>query len=53
MSTETLSIKFTGKNYAAWKFQFSMFLKGKELWRHIDETSPAPANDAEFSQWET
>jgi hypothetical protein len=53
MSTETLSIKFTGKNYAAWEFQFRMFLKGKELWRHIDRTSPAPANDAEFSQWET
>jgi len=28
-------------------------LKGKEIWRHIDGTSPAPANDAEFSQWET
>jgi hypothetical protein len=53
MSTETLSIKFTGKNYAAWEFQFRMFLKGKELWRLIDGTSPAPANDAEFSQWET
>jgi len=53
ISTETLSVKFTGKNYAAWKFQFRMFLKRKELWRHIDGTSPAPANDAEFSQWET
>jgi hypothetical protein len=32
MSTETLNIKFTGKNYVAWEFQFRMFLKGKELW---------------------
>ncbi|KAG6494580.1 hypothetical protein ZIOFF_042340 [Zingiber officinale] len=41
MSTETLAIKFTGKNYAAWEFQFKMFLKGKELWNHIDGCTPA------------
>jgi hypothetical protein len=29
-----------------------MFLKRKEFWRHIDGTSLAPANDAEFSEWE-
>jgi hypothetical protein len=34
-------------------FQFRMFLKGKELWRLIDGTSPASANDVEYSQWET
>ena len=30
-------VKFTGKNYAAWSFQMEMFLKGKELWKHVDK----------------
>ena len=50
--TESLSIKFTGKNYAAWEFQFRMFLKGKELWSHIDGSSTAPRDGKEISQWE-
>ncbi|KAL5781644.1 hypothetical protein ACOSP7_006673 [Xanthoceras sorbifolium] len=53
ISTETLAIKFTGKNYATWEFQFKMFLKGKELWGHIDGSSLAPADDEGRSQWET
>ena len=52
MSTETLAIKFTGKNYAAWEFQFRMFLKGKELWNHIDGSTLAPKEGTELSQWE-
>ncbi|XP_071921654.1 uncharacterized protein [Coffea arabica] len=50
--TETSAIKFTGKNYAAWEFQFRMFLKGKDLCGHIDGTSPAPKNEKELGQWE-
>ena len=30
-------VKFTGKNYAVWSFQMEIFLKGKELWEHVDE----------------
>ena len=52
MSTETLAIKFTGKNYAAWEFQFRMFLKGKEPWSHIDGSSPTPKEGKKLSQWE-
>ena len=52
MSTETLAIKFTGKNYAAWEFQFRMFLKGKELWNHSDGSTLAPKEGTELSQWE-
>ena len=52
LSTETLAIKFTGKNYASWEFQFRMFVKGKELWGHLDGTSPAPADPNELGQWE-
>ncbi|KAG6776753.1 hypothetical protein POTOM_016541 [Populus tomentosa] len=35
-------IRFTGKNYSVWKFQFKLFVKGKELWGHIDGSTPAP-----------
>lgn len=60
MSTETffgklysLVIRLMGKNYIAWEFQFKMFLKGKELWNHIDGTSPARKYLKELIQWET
>ena len=33
---EAFPIRFTGKNYSAWEFQFKLFVKGKELWGHID-----------------
>ncbi|CAA0824478.1 Unknown protein [Striga hermonthica] len=49
----TLSFKFTGNNYGAWEFQFRMFLEGKELWNHIDGTSPPPKEASELSQWES
>ncbi|KAG6501099.1 hypothetical protein ZIOFF_040967 [Zingiber officinale] len=48
-----LAIKFTGKNYATWEFQFRMFLKGKELWGHIDGSLMAPENAKDLGQWET
>ncbi|KAG6495050.1 hypothetical protein ZIOFF_042841 [Zingiber officinale] len=51
--TETLAIKFTEKNYATWEFQFRMFLKGKELWGHIDGSLMAPENAKDLGQWET
>ncbi|KAG6493232.1 hypothetical protein ZIOFF_048209 [Zingiber officinale] len=51
--TETLAIKFTGKNYATWEFQFRMFLKGKELWGHIDGSLMALENAKDLGQWET
>ncbi|KAI4313252.1 hypothetical protein L6164_026244 [Bauhinia variegata] len=51
--TETLAIKFIEKNYAAWEFQFKMFLKGKDLWSHIDGSSTAPVDAKKLRQWET
>lgn len=47
-----LAIRFTGKNYATWAFQFKMFLKGKELWGHLDGSSPAPIDSNDLRQWE-
>ncbi|KAI4357278.1 hypothetical protein L6164_001238 [Bauhinia variegata] len=50
--TETLAIKFTGKNYEAWKFQFKMLLKGKDLWSDIDGSSRQwETKDAQFISW--
>ena len=39
---EAFPIRFTGKNYSAWEFQFKLFVKGKELWGHIDGSILAP-----------
>ncbi|KAJ9687070.1 hypothetical protein PVL29_015789 [Vitis rotundifolia] len=43
---ESFPIRFIGKNYCASEFQFKLFVKGKELWGHIDGSNPAP-RDAE------
>ena len=39
---ESFPIRFTGKNFSAWEFQFKLFVKGKELWGHIDGSVPEP-----------
>lgn len=53
MATENFCVRFTGKNYAAWEFQFKMFVKGKGLWGHVDGTSTAPADNAALTAWQT
>ena len=49
---ENFIIHFNGKNYASWEFQFRMFVKGKELWGHLDGSSLAPTDPKELSLWE-
>ncbi|KAJ9682561.1 hypothetical protein PVL29_018478 [Vitis rotundifolia] len=49
---ELFPIRFTSKNYCAWEFQFKLFVKGKELWGHIDGSSPAPRDVEALSKWE-
>ena len=49
---EAFPIRFTGKNYLAWEFQFKLFVKGKELWGHIDGSVPAPKGTEALSKWE-
>ncbi|KAF7143753.1 hypothetical protein RHSIM_Rhsim05G0128700 [Rhododendron simsii] len=51
--SEILPIKMDGKNYFSWVFQFRMFVKGKELWGHIDESIPKPTQNAEKAKWES
>ena len=36
--SDNVCVRFTGKNYVAWAFQLEIFLKGKELWGHIDDS---------------
>ncbi|KAF5477360.1 hypothetical protein F2P56_004009 [Juglans regia] len=43
-------VKFTGTNYSTWVFQFELFLKGKDLWSHIDGTNVAPKSTTEKSK---
>jgi len=53
MSGEAFLTRFNGKNYTSWEFQFRMFVKGKELWGHLDGSSPAPTDPQELSIWTT
>ena len=48
---ESFPIRFTGKNYSAWEFQFKLFVKGKELWGHIDGSVPTPQGVEALSKW--
>lgn len=48
-------IRFNGKNYSTWAFHFQIYVKGKDLWGHIDGSKPAPDKDQyaeEHSKWE-
>ena len=52
---EHFLVRFNGKNYSAWAFPFQIFVKGKELWGHIDGTDPAPNSEKEkekYMKWE-
>ncbi|RVW98455.1 hypothetical protein CK203_026814 [Vitis vinifera] len=49
---ESFPIRFTGKNYCALEFQFKLFVKGKELWGHIDGSNPALRDAKALSKWE-
>lgn len=52
--SEHFLVRFNGKNYYVWAFQFQIFVKGKELWGHIDGTNPAPNSEKEkeYVNWE-
>ena len=39
---------------SSWAFQFQIYLKGKELWGHVDGIDPKPLEDVKaVSKWET
>lgn len=48
-------IWFNGKNYSAWAFHLRIFVKGRELWGHVDGSNPAPDKNkdkAQHDKWE-
>ncbi|KAF3621370.1 1-aminocyclopropane-1-carboxylate oxidase -like protein 1 [Capsicum annuum] len=48
---ESFSVRFTGKNFSSWEFQFQLFVTGKELWGHIDGADPAPTDRTKLGEW--
>ena len=46
-------IKFNGKNYSAWAYQFELYLRGKKLWGHISGSLKKPTDIAKLDDWET
>ena len=41
-------LRFDGKDFFLWKFQMRLFLKGQELWDHVDGSAKMPvAADAD------
>ena len=44
-------IRFAGKNYPAWSFQFQIFLEAKELWGYISGSDPKPTEDEKIKSW--
>ncbi|TXG56864.1 hypothetical protein EZV62_018177 [Acer yangbiense] len=50
-SKESFGVRFTGKNYSAWEFQFQFFVTGKELCGHIDGSDLAPTEPKELANW--
>ncbi|KAF5477432.1 hypothetical protein F2P56_004072 [Juglans regia] len=39
-----------GKRYSTWAFQFEFFLKGKDIWGHIDGRDAAPPSNTDKSK---
>ena len=58
MSTEKYDVflvRLNGKNYSAWAFQFQIFVKGKDLWGHVDGSNSAPDKEKQkddYATWE-
>ncbi|RVX09478.1 hypothetical protein CK203_015268 [Vitis vinifera] len=50
MDSAPVCVKFTGTNYSTWAFQFELFLKGKDLWGHIDGTDVEKPSTFDKSQ---
>jgi hypothetical protein len=52
MSLDNTIVRFNGKNFPTWPFQFKMFLEAKELSHHLDSFVLVPTDEKELAQWE-
>lgn len=48
---DVFGLRFTGKLYSSWEFQFRLFVTGKELWGHVDGSEPAPTDATKLAAW--
>ncbi|KAJ8755195.1 hypothetical protein K2173_018993 [Erythroxylum novogranatense] len=48
---KNFNVRFTGKNYSSWEFQFQLFVTGKGLWGHVDGSDSPPTDSRELLQW--
>jgi len=52
---DVLFIRLNGKNHSVWAFQLQIFVKGKNLWGHVDSTSSVSNKESqsnEYAAWE-
>ena len=49
---DVFGVRFIGKNYSTWEFQFRIFVMEKKLWGHIDGSDPAPIEPTKLAQWQ-
>lgn len=49
--SEIVCVKFSGKNYFAWEFQFQIYVQGKELWGIIDGMDNKPTDPIKAAEW--
>lgn len=47
LKSEILPLKLNGKNYFSWEFQLRIFLRGKNLWGHVNGTILKPTQSKE------
>ena len=51
---EIALIKFNGKNYTSWSYQFQVYLEGKEMWGLVSGGDPRPTEDEKkILSWNT
>lgn len=54
MLEEKISIvRMNDKNYTSWEFHYQMFVKGKELWNHLDGSFTVPTDPKELGSRES
>lgn len=45
-------VRFNGKNYSTWSFHFQIFVTWKDLWGHIDGSTPVATLDKDKNKTE-
>ncbi|CAI0425255.1 unnamed protein product [Linum tenue] len=44
--SDVVGVRFNGKNYALWEFQFRLHVQGRRMFSFLDGTTPPPTADA-------